>query len=145
MCVTETLSFNNYWSDPRFQYKRPNLLGSKKQAFGDNVYHRGSDSVQWVQENSHHSFADGTMNLRNVSSDTKHDRVLLSTDFAYWGGSGPKLPTQFTTEAKTDIRAHRGYKTTVFSDEMVRDFVDWIRGIGERGYLGVPLDWQRTP
>ena len=34
MLVTETLTFNGYWSDPRFRSKRPNLRGSKKQAFG---------------------------------------------------------------------------------------------------------------
>lgn len=145
MCITETLSFNEYWADPRFRPKRPNLHGSKKQSFGDNIYHRQSDSEQWVQENSHHTYADGTPNLQNVSLDTKHDRVLLSSDFAYWGGTGPQLPDRFTNEAGIDIRAHRGYKTHVFPDEMVRDFVDWIRSIGERGYLGEPLDWQRTP
>ena len=103
-----------------------------------------SDLEQWVQENSHHTFSDGSTNPLNVSSDTKVDRVLLSNDFAYWGGNGPKLPNNFTTRAAVDIRVHRGHKCR-FPDALVRDFVDWIRGIGDRGYLDEPLDWQRTP
>jgi hypothetical protein len=33
MHVTETMSFNQYWADERFQQKKPNLQGSKKQAY----------------------------------------------------------------------------------------------------------------
>ena len=68
MRVTETLTFNEYWADPRFRTKRPNLRGSKKQAFGDNIYHRDSDSEQWIQEDSHHSYSDGTMNCDRYPS-----------------------------------------------------------------------------
>ena len=145
MCVTETLAFNDYWADSRLRCKRPNLRGSKKQAFGDNIYHREPDSDSWAQENSHHTYADGTTNLRNVATDTKCDRVLLSNDFAYWGGYGPELPPQSTTGGDIDLRAHRGYKSKIFSDALILDVVRWIRDIGECGYLGEPLDWQRTP
>ena len=96
MWVTETLNFNDYWSDPRFQCKRPNPRGSKKQAFGDNIYHRESGSAPWIQEDSYHTFSDGTTNFGNVPTDTKSDRVLLSRNFIYWGGDGPKLPNKFT-------------------------------------------------
>src|SRR5258708_38917575 len=37
MLVDESMSFQDYWSDPRFQQKKPNLRSSKKQAFGDNI------------------------------------------------------------------------------------------------------------
>ena len=59
MQVTEIMSFNGYWLDPRFNQKKPNLRGSKKQAFGDNIYHRGSgDLGEWWQElDSHHSYS----------------------------------------------------------------------------------------
>ena len=39
MKVTEVMSFNCYWSDSRFEEKKSNLRGSKKQAFGDNIYY----------------------------------------------------------------------------------------------------------
>ena len=40
MRVSETMSFDEYWRDPRFRAKRPNLRGRTKQAFGDNIYHQ---------------------------------------------------------------------------------------------------------
>jgi hypothetical protein len=40
MRVTEIITFNQYWNDPRFQRKKPKLNGSKKQAFGDNILNR---------------------------------------------------------------------------------------------------------
>ena len=52
MRVTEALAIDEYWSDPRFANKRPTLYGSKRQAFGDNIYHRDA-SGRWIQENSH--------------------------------------------------------------------------------------------
>ena len=42
MRVTESMTFEQYWNDPRFQKKKPNLRGSKKQAFGDNIYFRNA-------------------------------------------------------------------------------------------------------
>jgi len=38
MRVSEAMTFNQYWADARFKSKRPYLLGSKKVAFGDNIY-----------------------------------------------------------------------------------------------------------
>ncbi len=48
MCVTETMKFNEYWEDIRFQQKKPRLSGSIKQAFGDNIYHKNSRG-RWDQ------------------------------------------------------------------------------------------------
>jgi hypothetical protein len=46
--------------------KKPNLRGSKKQAFGDNIYSRNAQGNRWCQADSHHSLKDGTPNLSNV-------------------------------------------------------------------------------
>ncbi|WP_339744875.1 hypothetical protein [uncultured Rubinisphaera sp.] len=50
MRVTEILTFDEYWSDVRFKCKSPNLRGSLKQAYGDNIYHRDSKSKDWIQD-----------------------------------------------------------------------------------------------
>ena len=141
MCVTETLTFDEYWNDPRFRAKRPHLAGSRKQAFGDNIYHRSEDGT-WSQQNSHHSYEDGTMNDRNVANDTQAPRVLVSEDFAYWGGSGPAVPARFRNYAGVDIcLAGQGHKVN-FPESLVRDFDEWMRA-AETGYLGEPLEWGR--
>jgi hypothetical protein len=143
MKVDEALTFDEYWSDSRFLQKRPNLRGSKKQAFGDNIYHRANTGASWQQLNSHHSFADGLPNPANIRNDTQANRVLIGTDYAYWGGRGPRIPATFRNYGGVDICAGRGYKRN-FPDAMVSEFIEWFRSLGVRGYAGAPIDWDKT-
>lgn len=143
MRVTETMTFNEYWKNKQFQQKKPNLRGSKKQAFGDNIYFK-DEAGQWHQEDSHHSYEDGTPNRHNISRDTQADRILLSTDYAYWGGFGPEIPQKFRNYKGYDICGSRGHKNQ-FSENMVNDFVAWFRSLNKKGYLDEPLDWPNTP
>jgi Nucleotide modification associated domain 2 len=145
MRVTGTMTFSNYWNDPRFQVKKPNLRGSKKQAFGDNIYLWNSKKRVWCQANSHHSLTDGSPNESNVRADTGTDRMLISDDFVYWGGSGPKIPARFLDYGREHITlcVGRNHKNN-FPEKFVEEFVAWIRSKGETGYVGEPLDWSRT-
>src|SRR2546427_5053034 len=124
MKVSETMTFNDYWDDPRFQTKKPNLRGSKKQAFGDNIYFKDPKTDIWHQANSHHSLDDGTVNQANVRADTQTDRVLISYDFVYWGGSGPELPETFLSYGPDHVNlcAVRNHKSD-FPPELVHDFL----------------------
>lgn len=54
MQVSETLTFDEYWNDPRFKLKRPVFNKSTTRKYGDNIYHHVNGV--WVQEPSHHSF-----------------------------------------------------------------------------------------
>lgn len=144
MCVTETLTFDQYWKDPRFRNKRPNLRGSEKQAFGDNIYHRDRATGRWRQEDSHHSFPNGEPNRLNIENDTQVDRVLISNGFVYWGGNGPRIPKRFRSFQGIDICGKRGHKCH-FPDQMTEDFVRWIRSLDDRGYCSAPLDWGKSP
>ena len=145
MRVTETLTFERYWSDPRFQLKKANLRGSKKQAFGDNIYSRDRAGRRWCQVNSHHSLADGRPNPLNVAADTSANRVLVSSDFVYWGGQGPKLPNRFLDYGADhrSVCAGRGHKNN-FPIRLIEDLIDWIRSFGQSGYCGEPIDWRKT-
>ena len=145
MRVTETMSFEQYWSDPRFQQKKPNLRGSKKQAFGDNIYFRDATGHRWRQVDSHHSLPDGSPNPTNVNVDTGTNRVLLGDDFVYWGGSGPALPRHFLSydPHHETVCAGRGHRSH-FPTQLVKDLIAWIRSFHESGYSGEPLDWTRT-
>ena len=142
MKVAETMTFDAYWADHRFQHKKPDLRASKKLAFGDNIYHRFKGG--WSQENSHHSLADGTPNDRNICNDTKADRVLVATEFAYWGGSGPKIPHNLRNYQGHDLCIVRGYKRH-FPAGMEVEFAAWFLSLQAHGYLGRPLDWTKTP
>ena len=136
MRVTETLSFNEYWENPRFSNKKPDMHSSLKRAFGDNIYFRDPDSNLWVQSDSHHSRDDGSENRNNVAHDTGVDRVLISDDFVYWGGAGPHLPESL----KARVCAGRGHKSN-FSDAEVGQIVRWIRSLEASGYREAPLEW----
>ena len=142
MRVTEAMTFNEYWADERFQSKKPNLKGSLKQAFGDNIYFQDREGA-WQQMDSHHSYKDGTPNQFNITNDTQVDRMLLSTEYAYWGDSGPAIPQRFRDLDGFNVCALRGYKCN-FSDQSVNEFISWLCSLGDRGYLGTPLDWQQT-
>ena len=77
MQVGEVLDFDTYWNDPRFLAKRPDLLGSLKVMYGDNIYHLVGR--RWVQVDSHHSLENGRPNKANVECDTGVDRLLVAT------------------------------------------------------------------
>ena len=143
MRVEAIETFDDYWVSPRWACKRPNLRGSKMQAFGDNIYHTDVATGAWLQESSYHSLPDGTPNPLNVDHDTKSQRVLVASDFAYWGGEGPVVPQRFRDYHGVDVCSRRGHRR-YFPDQMVAEFITWLRSLEQHGYLGKPLDWVRT-
>ena len=141
MRVTETMSFDAYWSDKRFQDKKPNLSGSKKQAFGDNIYFFDAKKKFWHQENSHHAHEDGTPNKNNIATDTKTDRILVSSEYMYWGGDGPKIPSEFRSKLCKQGQGHKNK----FSDDFVEKVIAWLKSLELSGYCGTPIDWRLSP
>lgn len=142
MQVSEAMTFDAYWSDPRFQFKKPNLSASNKVNFGDNIYHR--EHGIWSQLNSHHSFEDGAPNPRNIANDTQSDRMLVGNRYAYWGGDGPVIPDHLRNFAGYDLCIVRGYKHH-FPDGMEEAFVAWFDGLEAQGCLGRPANWKKRP
>ena len=85
MKVGETLSFDEYWTDARFMSKHPVFNKGKIHMYGDNIYHHVGD--RWMQDPSHHSYMDGSINYMNLDRDTKANRVLIATEFFYFGAN----------------------------------------------------------
>lgn len=149
MRITGSMTFCEYYESDEFQTKKPNMGGSLKQAFGDNIYYKDERGL-WMQNNSHHSWEDGTTNCNNQIKDTEVDRVLIGKEFTYWGGRGPVIPSDFFCyqSAKDslikpyDIRAGRGHKVC-FPKDMISCFLQWLASLGQTGYIGEPGDWKR--
>ena len=139
MRVSEAMTFNEYWRDPRFRDKHPDMHASIRKAFGDNIYHRNDTTGRWRQADSHHSYEDGTPNCRNIEHDTRVDRVLVSDDFIYWGGHGPEIPVSFRKDV---CQGGPGHKCN-FPKKVVTECVEWLRGFDGTGYRGDPLDWNQ--
>lgn len=131
MLVDEVLTFDEYWDDPRFQNKRPIFNKSVMYMYGDNIYHHLEN--KWAQEPSHHSKVDGNINYINLNNDTKTDRVLIATEYYYFGNNAIDMPIEFASLIWRQI----GYK--ICRDEsLVERFIEYIRRNFERGIHGIP-------
>lgn len=139
MKVDEILVFDEYWEDPRFRLKRPQMGGSLMLCYGDNIYHRDPNMGEWIQEHSFHSDPPGSKDGGNLQRDTgRTEKVLIGRDYAYWGGSGPAPPTKFTDM----IPEGRPYRCR-FEDADRDAFIAWLQERPARGFRSAPADWSR--
>ena len=148
MQISETMTFDEYWRDPRFRAKRPDVDAGGEKALGDNIYHW--DGQEYRQEPSRHSNKDGTEDLKNKRHDTKCNDywVLISDDFTYWGGESPLIDDNLQFLPKALEHAPRGHKVgppgpgrrnCSFTQEQVDAFIEWFKR-QERGRLGMPTN-----
>ncbi len=133
--VTGKHTFQEYWDDIRFECKRPILGSSRRRAYGDNIYHQGSQG--WIQEDSHHSLPNGGLNEANLAQDTRSDNVLWSDDFIYWGRNAADIPAVFNGFNLDRVRNGR----SLFEPAFVAAVDTWFRALEPRGRLGRPIDW----
>lgn len=136
MQIDEVLTFDQYWSDKRFDVKRPVMSASRMQIYGDNIYRMCADGT-FVQADSFHREPGGVTSLPNLVRDIgRTDRVLLGREYSYWGGSGPLVPQ----ELRDLIHSTQGHRNQ-FAPDRVDAFVAWLRGMPGHGFLGRPANW----
>lgn len=119
--VTEILTFNEYWTDIRFQKKKAVRNGSLVMMVGDNIYHQQVGNDSWIQEDSHHSNQDGSCNLENLKRDTSSANVLVSEHFYYFGKSAPPINL-----SSIGYKNHIGQSKKLLTDKDVTFFIDTI-------------------
>lgn len=141
MRVTDTMTFEEYNADLRFQSKKPYRRGSRKQSCGDNIYFRNAENTEWCQRDSFHSNVDGTRRADHVERDTGVDRVLASDSYVYFGGTGPRIPTTLIAgDGRPLCKEGIGYY--VFEDALfITQVENWIASLGGSGYEGPPFEW----
>ena len=132
MEVTDKMTFHEYWCDPLFRVKRPDVDAGGEKALGDNIYHW--DGQEYRQEPSRHSNSDGTENMKNKHHDTKDDAVLISNKFTYWGGQSPDDPPFLS-----DIVKHGPGHKSKANDPYIPEFERWFKS-KKNGRLGDPTD-----
>lgn len=141
MRVTETMTFDAYATDPRFESKKPFRNGSRKQSCGDNIYFRDQLNANWQQRDSFHSHENGQINLQHVRRDTGVNRVLVSNDFIYLGGTGPIFPEGLKDRNGRSL-CKKGIGRSCFDDPLlVENLEQWVRSFGVSGYQGAPYEW----
>ncbi len=134
MRVDEVMSYDEYWNDPRFLVKRPNMRSSIRNGYGDNIYHKDGSGC-WIQEDSHHSRPHGQPCDANSGHDTQTDRVLIGQHFCYWGGSGPPIPDKWRKEV-----CHSTQHYKMICARLAPEVAAWLDE-SEQGYCGEPLNW----
>lgn len=138
MIVEESLTFDEYWQDPRFVNKLPKIPGPKIREVGDRTYRQDQNTRQWKFEVSMHYIA-GTPqpNGGHVTKDTKVNRILLGRRFTYWGKSGPKLPKHLISLFPQGI----GHKRLSPDTEYIEEFHKFL-GLGNPlEFVDDPADW----
>jgi len=137
MRVTRITTFTDYWFAPEFRAKRPRMNGSRMLRHGDNIYHRDPDTGIWMQADSFHSAADGSISPPNLRRDTgTTERVLIGDEFAYWGGEGPPIPASLSDFVHT-TQGHR----CRFPPDRVERFLAWLVELPRPEFLGRPANW----
>jgi hypothetical protein len=134
MKVSEVLDFDTYYSDPRFEHKKPRFDRTWREARGDNIYYLVGDSV-WAQH--HLTLFHGT--AQNRAQDTRHPRVFISEDFYYFGAEAPAIPERFGKL----IRDRQGCKCS-YPEELARTFVQWLQANFEPGVHANPRDLEQA-
>jgi hypothetical protein len=138
MQVEEKLTFDEYWEDPRFQYKKPVINGSLVQMYGDNFYHQDPKTKKWIQEDSAHSLVDGKPNEEHLRVDTEGEFVLISSNFYYFGDKSELIPEEFR-EVCSEGRSMKGPSIPT---EVGDRFIKWLKESHEKGIHGDPINWK---
>ena len=138
MKVEEKMMLNEYWEDPRFQYKKPIINGSLVQMYGDNFYHQKPKSKKWIQEDSAHSLQGGKRNIEHLDVDTEGKYVLISRTFYYFGDKAIQIPKRYW-EICNEGRNMKGPSIPI---EIAKKFIESIQENYSVGVLGDPINWK---
>lgn len=140
MQVSEKMTFDEYWADPRFERKKPDVRGSLKYRYGDNIYHRNA-AGGWEQANSRHSLDSGAPNPEHVAKDTGADAVLIAERFTYWGRDAVAMPEALRNWNGVDLaRPGRDHRWKPHNSDMIVAFTEWIDSLPQ-GCRAEPADW----
>lgn len=140
MCVTEKLTFDDYWLSSAFLDKKPVRNGSQKMMVGDNIYHFDTGANEWHQADSHHSNADGSINLDNLTRDTQSNIVLISQHFFYFGRQAPSVPSKLLDAI--GYKNQRSFRK--FEDADASGLIEWLHNSFRESLnqvIGDPFDF----
>lgn len=134
MRTAETLTFDEYWRDSRFTGKKPRRSSRYEETCGDNVYRRDGASGQWVQMSCFHCGDD-------LAKDTTVDRVLIGTEFVYYGALAIDLPDEFLAWNEKYFRGIRGHRIHDLPSFRKEEVIEWLELLcRDGGRLGEPAE-----
>jgi len=129
MEISERLSFETYYTDVRFEKKKPDVNGSWRERVGDNMYYKDQQG-KWIQ---HRTIQHQSPVL--IRKDLKHPFVFIAEKFYYFGDHEIPIPFEF----QELIWKRRGCKYN-HDHEIVKRFLTWLEENFDPGVLGNPKD-----
>lgn len=127
MQISETMNFNDYYNDNRFQNKKPKLNGNWKERCGDNFY-KIDKNDEWIQDpNPFHPYD------KYIGKDTKYPVVFISEHYYYFGEKAVQIPDEF----RELILDRQGCKFA-FDEKLVDGFLFWLKQNYQPGVHGNP-------
>lgn len=139
MKVEGKMTFDKYWNNPDFKFKKPVLNGSLVQMYGDNIYHTDPKTGEIIQEPCAHSKKDNSVNEDHLKRDWKGQFVLYSKHFYYFGDKCPLIPK----ELRFICCPYRNYSFKDVNDDFVIEFVNWLEDNYTIGIHGDPINWKQ--
>lgn len=126
MQVDEILPFDQYWSDSRFEDRRPSAS-----LVPDNIYRTSASGTLVQVENIVHGAS-------NIENDLSGRNVLLGRRFWYFGSSSPDLPDNLR-HLKPYCRGHSVHINRRHGDVDIRELESWLESI-PGGIHDLPID-----
>lgn len=127
MKASEALTFNEYWSAPRFASRKPTPATAISRC-GDNIWHK--ERGRWVLEPNDNHDRD------EEHFDTSGENVLVATEFFYFGREAVELPKKFE-RLRCKGRGHKNED----DEELIRSFWKWLSDKYPRGRIGDPTEF----
>ena len=125
MEISEVLDFNTYFTDSRFEYKKPRPGSDWQTQCGDNIYYveRGKWRQAWSPFHKKEQF----------EQDISNPKVFIAEEFFYLGEHAVSIPSQFSEI----IRKTQGCRCR-YPAALVSSFVEWLQNRYSPGMYGLP-------
>lgn len=128
MEIAQILDMSDYFTDVRFQKKKPHFNGAWKELCGDNIYEL--QNKKWARHATIFH-----LKPENCAQDTKYHKVFVASRFWYFGQNYKTVPPKY----RPLIRRY-AYKS--HDPDLVAGFMNWVRSFPPR-VQGDPNDIQR--
>ena len=128
MEISEILALDEYYREPEYSAKKPDLHGTWQERCGDNFYSRAPDGT-WIQHRNRFHLDEGIKR-----QDTRHGRVFIGRRFWYRGRQAAAAPDQFAP-----LIGGRGARVN-HEPCLVAEFRAWVSSSFQEGVADVPND-----
>jgi hypothetical protein len=143
--VSEVIPLETYWDEPRFQGKKPERYGGRRDGgLPDNIYRLTPAGTLEQVENE-------TRGPQDVARDVGGGNALVFRQFWYFGSTAPVLPDVFGLRIAGGRRGHRRSDLSDHSWPALQGWLDGNKIDGDtqkssagRGACGPPSSQART-